>query len=140
MDLAGSDGDAYDCDLLIAGSGAAGLTAAITAHALGLRPMVIEKSPWVMGDADRLIKIAMYGLMGPIEVNGKKYDGQVPMTPFGGMLNDAEVAAVLTYVRNSFGNAAAPIQPEEVQKIRAQQPGRMMLYNAEELLKEHPMK
>jgi hypothetical protein len=45
----------------------------------------IEKSPWVTGDADRLIKLAMYGLMGPLEINGKKYDDQVPMTPFGGM-------------------------------------------------------
>jgi mono/diheme cytochrome c family protein len=100
----------------------------------------LATSRWVTEDAERLIKLTLYGLTGPIEVNGKKYDGQVPMTPFGGMLNDAEVAAVLTYVRNSFGNAAAPIQPEEVQKVRAQQPGRMMLYNAEELLKEHPMK
>ena len=100
----------------------------------------LATSPWVTDDTERLIKLTLYGLTGPLEVNGKKYDGQVPMTPFGGMLNDAEVAAVLTYVRNSFGNAAAPIQPEEVQKVRAKQPGRMMLYNTEELLKEHPMK
>ena len=100
----------------------------------------IEKSPWVMDDADRLIKIALYGLMGPIEVNGKKYDGQVPMTPFGGMLKDDEIAAVLTFVRNSFGNQADPIQPAQVAKIRAANPGRMMFYNSIELLKEHPMK
>lgn len=49
MNLAGSADDEYDCDLLIAGSGAAGLTAAITAHALGLRPMIIEKSGWIGG-------------------------------------------------------------------------------------------
>jgi mono/diheme cytochrome c family protein/glucose/arabinose dehydrogenase len=100
----------------------------------------LTTSPWVTEDAERLIKLTLYGLTGPLEVNGQKYDGQVPMTPFGGMLNDAEIAAVLTYVRNSFGNAAAPIQPEAVQKVRAQQPGRMMLYSTEELLKEHPMK
>lgn len=108
----------------------------------GLSPAFppLATSPWVTDDAERLIKLTLYGLTGPLEVNGKKYDGQVPMTPFGGMLNDVEVAAVLTYVRNSFGNAAAPVQPEAVQKVRAQQPGRMMLYNTEELLKEHPMK
>ncbi|MEY4482895.1 MAG: hypothetical protein RL693_347, partial [Verrucomicrobiota bacterium] len=99
----------------------------------------LEKSPWVGGDPDRLIKIAMYGLMGPIEVAGKKYDGQVPMTPFAGMLKDDEVAAVLTFVRNSFGNQADPIQPKQVEKIRAANPGRMMFYNTQELLKEHPM-
>ena len=52
-------------------------------------------SPWVTEDSERLIKLTLYGLTGPLEVNGKKYDGQVPMTPFGGMLNDNDVAAVL---------------------------------------------
>ena len=75
-----------------------------------------------------------------IEINGKKYDGQVPMTPFAGMLNDNEMAALLTYVRNSFGNKAEPVQAGEVQKVRAATKGRVMFYNAEELLKEHPMK
>ena len=100
----------------------------------------IENSPWVAGDKDRLIKLSMYGLMGPMEVNGKKYDGQVPMTPFGGMLNDEEMAAVLTYVRNSFGNKAEPIQPSEVKKVRTANKDRVMFHNAAELLKEHPMK
>ncbi|MBL9189668.1 MAG: ThuA domain-containing protein [Opitutaceae bacterium] len=100
----------------------------------------LEKSPWVAEDKERLIKLTLYGLMGPLEVNGKTYDGQVPMTPFGGMLNDEEIAAVLTYVRNSFGNEAGPVHPEEVQKVRAANPGRMKLYTTEELLKEHPIK
>ena len=99
----------------------------------------LTKNPWVTEDSERLIKLTLYGLMGPFEVNGKKYDGQVPMTPFGGMLNDVEVAAVLTFVRNSFGNEAAPIKAEEVEKVRAKNPGRMMLYTTEELLKEHPL-
>ena len=107
----------------------------------GLAPSFpsIENSPWVAGDKDRLIKVSMYGLMGPLEINGRKYDGQVPMTPFGGLLNDEELASVLTYVRNSFGNKADPIQANEVQKVRAATKGRVMFYNAEELLKEHPM-
>ena len=57
-------------------------------------------TPWVTGNEERLIKIALKGLQGPIEVLGQKYGGQVPMTPFAGLLNDDEVAAVLTYVRN----------------------------------------
>lgn len=100
----------------------------------------LENSEWVAGDPDRLIKIALYGLMGPIEVNGKKYDGQVPMTPFGGLLSDNELAAVLTYVRNSFGNKAAPITPAAIDKVREANPGRAMLYNSADLLKEHPLK
>ncbi len=94
----------------------------------------IEKSPWVTDDKERLIKLTLYGLMGPLEINGKKYDGQVPMTPFGGMLKDDEVAAVLTFVRNSFGNQAEPVQPAEVKKVRDANPGRMMFMQTEELL------
>jgi mono/diheme cytochrome c family protein/glucose/arabinose dehydrogenase/lysophospholipase L1-like esterase len=100
----------------------------------------IENSPWVTEDADRLIKLTLYGLIGPMEVNGKKYDGLVPMTPFGGMLKDEEIASVLTFVRNSFGNKADPIEAGQVKKVRDANPGRMMFYNTEELLKEHPMK
>ncbi|GAA5137147.1 hypothetical protein GCM10023213_13460 [Prosthecobacter algae] len=100
----------------------------------------LEKSPWVTGDSDRLIKLAMYGLMGPLEINGKKYDGQVPMTPFAGMLKDDEMAAVLTFVRNSFGNKADPIQPAQVKAIRDANVGRVQFYTTEELLKQHPMK
>jgi mono/diheme cytochrome c family protein/glucose/arabinose dehydrogenase len=100
----------------------------------------IVNSPWVTSDRDRLIKIAMYGLMGPIKVGDKEYNGQVPMTPFGGMLKDEELANVLTFVRNHFGNKADPITPAEVKAVRAANPGRMMLFTTDELLKLHPMK
>ena len=70
------------------------------------------------GNDERLIKIVLKGLMGPIEVNNQKYAGQVPMTPFGGLLNDEEVAAVITYVRNSFGNEASVVTPQQVKKVR----------------------
>ena len=96
-------------------------------------------SKWVLGNEDRLIKLTLKGLYGPIEVAGKKYPGQVPMTPFGGMLKDDEIAAVLTYVRNSFGNKAAPISTEKVKKIRAAIKDKTGFYTPEALLKEHPM-
>ena len=75
----------------------------------------------------------------PIEVLNKEYGGQVPMTPFGGMLNDEEVAAVLTYVRNSFGNKADPVSPETVARIRSAIKDRTGFYSPEELLQEHPL-
>lgn len=107
----------------------------------GLDPAfpTLVKSPWVTGSPERLIKLTLYGLMGPLELNGKKYDGQVPMTPFGGMLKDDEIAAVLTFVRNSFGNQAPPIQAAQVQQVRTTQPGRTTFFTTEELLKEHPL-
>jgi hypothetical protein len=81
----------------------------------------------------------MKGLYGPIEVNGKQYPGQVPMTQYGGMLNDNEMAAVLTYVRNAFGNKAPAVTPEKVKEVRAAIKDKSGFYTPEELLKLHPM-
>jgi mono/diheme cytochrome c family protein/glucose/arabinose dehydrogenase len=99
----------------------------------------LTESYWVTGSEERLIKLTLHGLMGPFEMNGVKYPGQVPMTPFGGLLKDQEIADVLTYVRNSFGNKAAPVTPESVAKVR-QATGVRSFYSPEELLKEHPDK
>jgi mono/diheme cytochrome c family protein len=104
----------------------------------GLPPLV--KSSWVNGDPDRLIKLTLKGLMGPIEVNGRKYPGQVPMTPFEYLLKDDEIASVLTYTRNSFGNKASVIQAEDVAKIRKEVKGFIGLYQPADLLKKHPIR
>jgi mono/diheme cytochrome c family protein len=93
---------------------------------------------WVNGNEERLIKLTLHGLAGPIEVLGEEYPGNVPMTPFGGMLNDEEVAAVLTYVRNAFGNEASPITPEKVGEVRAATQDKNGFYSPAELLEEHP--
>jgi hypothetical protein len=61
------------------------------------------------------------------------------MTPFGGLLDDEEVAAVLTYVRNAFGNRASPVKPETVKAVRAATKERKGFYSPEELLREHPI-
>jgi mono/diheme cytochrome c family protein len=95
---------------------------------------------WVTGDEERLIKLALHGLYGPMDVMGNHYDGQVPMMPFKGLLNDEEIAAVLTYVRNAFGNKASVVQPETVQRVREATKDRNDFYTPDELLKEHPMK
>jgi glucose/arabinose dehydrogenase/mono/diheme cytochrome c family protein len=99
----------------------------------------LSETKWVNGSPDRLIKLTLKGLMGPIEVLGKKYPGQVPMTPFEYMLNDEEIASVLTYVRNSFGNKASPISTDQAGKIRKAYKDKIGLYAPEELLKEHPL-
>lgn len=104
--------------------------------AAGFPPLAGAK--WVTQDEERLIKIALNGLHGPIEVLGQAYPGQVPMTAFGGMLNDKDIAAVLTYVRNSFGNKASAISPEKVKQVREATKGKEGFYSPEELLKEHP--
>jgi mono/diheme cytochrome c family protein/lysophospholipase L1-like esterase len=99
-------------------------------------------TPWVTGSEERLIKIALHGIHGKIEVKGKVYDpekGVPPMTAFGAILNDAELAAVLTYVRNSWGNKAAPVSPDTVKKVRAANKDRSIFWKPEELLKDHPL-
>jgi len=96
-------------------------------------------SIFVYGDPERLIKLTLHGLMGPFELHGKKYDGQVPMTPFGGILNDKEIADVLTYVRNTYGNKASAITPDQVAKVREATKGITGFYQMDQLLKEHPL-
>ena len=100
----------------------------------------IADTKWTQGDPERLIKLTLNGLMGPIEVKGRKYPGQVPMTAFGQLLNDEEIASVLTYVRNSFGNKASAIRPGQVTSVREKSKSKVGLYSPEELLKQHPMK
>lgn len=107
----------------------------------GLAPAFppLEDSIFVTGSPERLIKLTLHGLIGPFEMNGKKYDGQVPMTPFGGMLPDEEIAAVLTYVRNRFGNEATSISPAQVKEVREKTKDMTGLYQVSDLLKEHPL-
>lgn len=88
---------------------------------------------WVTGDPNRLVKLTLDGLIGPLEVLDKEYEGLVPMTPFRGLLTDREVAAVLTFVRNSFGNAAPPVSPELVGEIRRTTRAQSGFYTADEL-------
>ena len=93
-------------------------------------------SDWVLGDKERLIKISMYGLMGEIEVNGVKYNNV--MAPPGippGSLTDEQIANVLTYIRNDWGNSASAVSAEEVAAVRASLEGRapMQMFTAAEL-------
>lgn len=93
-------------------------------------------SDWVLGDKERLIKISMYGLMGEIEVNGVKYNNV--MAPPGippGSLTDDQIANVLTYIRNDWGNSASAVSAKEVATVRASLKGRapMQMFTAAEL-------
>jgi quinoprotein glucose dehydrogenase len=74
-------------------------------------------SEWVNGPEENLIRIQLRGLVGPIRVKGQEYN--IP----GGMAalafqTDEQIAAVLTYMRSSFGNSAPPISPAAVAALR----------------------
>lgn len=74
-------------------------------------------SEWALGSAEIPARIVLNGLQGPITVRGRSFQNE--MSAFGGQLSDAEIAAVLTYERASWGNKAAAVTPELVQKVRA---------------------
>lgn len=98
----------------------------------------IAGTEWVNGDDERLIKLTLKGMLGKITVNGKEYNGA--MTPFESLLNDEEISAVLTYIKNSFGNASGTIQAEQVAKVREAMKDKPGLLNPDELLEEHPLR
>lgn len=88
-------------------------------------------SPWPVDDPGVPTRIVLGGLQGPIEVLGTTYQGVMPA--FGAQLGDAEVAAVLTHVRASFGNQAGPITPEQVAAVRKEIADRKDAWTADEL-------
>ena len=83
------------------------------------------------GDEAKVVRIVLHGLTGPVEVAGETYSGMMP--PWGGVLKDPELAAVLTYVRSAWGNKAAPVSPATVAAIRAATASRTTPWTAAEL-------
>jgi len=102
----------------------------------------LVKTEWVAGDPTRFIKIVLKGLYGPMSLHGKEYGpekGTPPMTAFGGLLKDDELAAVVSYVRQSFGNDASIVTPDQVKAVREATNARQQFYMVDEILKEHPI-
>lgn len=75
-------------------------------------------SRFVVGDPEYTTSILLLGLQGEVEVAGTAYNGVMPS--FAADLGDAEIAAVLTHVRTSFGNDAGPVTEEQVATRRAE--------------------
>jgi mono/diheme cytochrome c family protein len=63
--------------------------------------------------------ILINGLQGPVTVRGQDFDGAMPPYGVGIEMSDAEVAAVLTYVRSSWGNRASAVSAEDVAEARS---------------------
>jgi mono/diheme cytochrome c family protein len=102
------------------------------ANGQGLAPTFppLAGSEWVLGSEERLIRIILHGLEGPIKVKGVDY-GLVPMPPQGPVLNSLRVAAVATYVRQEWGNNAPPVTQAKVEEIRSKEGNRPMWKAAE---------
>lgn len=94
-------------------------------------------SDWVIAPKpDRIIRNVLHGMTGPISINGKPFATAAPlMPPQGAALSDKQIADVLTYVRNSWGNKASAVTPEEVKAIRDVEKARTAMWTEAELLK-----
>ena len=100
-------------------------------------------SEFVTGDARRVIAIPLKGINGPLKVGAIVFPG--PMIPPALMFpavinNDKNLADVLNFIRNSWGNIAEVISPEMVAKVRAEFAGRPEPWTEAELLKFPPAK
>jgi mono/diheme cytochrome c family protein len=99
---------------------------------LGLPPVFppLANAPIVAGNPELPVKFILQGLMGPITVNGMTYNSMMP--PVAGV-SDADIADVLTYVRQSFGNQANAVTADQVKDIRAATAGRTTMWTTAEL-------
>jgi mono/diheme cytochrome c family protein len=88
------------------------------ADGLGVQRMnpPLNQTTYVLGDKTRLISIVLNGFSEDVEINGERYSNTMPAHDF---LKDDEIANVLTYIRNSFGNKASVITVADVKKVRA---------------------
>jgi mono/diheme cytochrome c family protein len=99
----------------------------------------LANSEWVTGSEERLVRVLLHGLTGPITVAGQPYGGpgSAPMPSFGPggttPWSDDNIAAVLTYIRQEWGNSAPPITPERVAEIRTRVGPRGTAWTAAEL-------
>lgn len=76
----------------------------------------LVKTEYVLGDKTRLIGILLNGLNEDVEINGEYYANPMPSQA---ALKDQEIADILSYVRNSFGNKASTVSAAEVAAVRA---------------------
>ena len=77
----------------------------------------LTRTKWTLGSKAVLIHQVLNGSHGTVEIDGDTFHNTMP--PLGQALTDQQVADVLTYVRNNFGNKASAVTPAEVKNVRA---------------------
>jgi mono/diheme cytochrome c family protein len=89
-------------------------------------------SEWVLGSEKRVAAIVLKGLIGPVKVKGATFNGV--MAPWEAALSDKKIAAVLTYVRQEWGNKAGEIAPAQIAAARKEFAARKTSWSEAELL------
>lgn len=93
-------------------------------------------SEWVLGSEERVVSIVLHGLKGPVHVKGVQF-GAAAMPAFGQVAgsgynwSDDKIAAVLTYIRQEWGNSASPISAQKVTELRNKEASRAEWTEAE---------
>jgi mono/diheme cytochrome c family protein len=90
----------------------------------------LDGSDWLTGDPGVPVRIVTGGLQGPVKVGGKDFNAAMPAHVD---LDDRKVSDVLTYVRQSWSNDAAPVTPAQVKEIRERYKGHTAPWTAAEL-------
>jgi mono/diheme cytochrome c family protein len=97
----------------------------------GLAPPLVG-SEWVAGPEQRLVRIVLNGLRGPIKVKKQTFELDMPAL---GILEDEQIATVLTYIRNEWGHSFPPVSTNTVKRVRDETADRSDAWTQEELLK-----
>jgi mono/diheme cytochrome c family protein/glucose/arabinose dehydrogenase len=98
----------------------------------------LNKSEWVIGNKERLISIVLYGLTGPVKINGHVYEApeisaDMPGIGHSDEISDDDVAQVLSFIRGSWENNAGKIKLDEVAKVRKKYGDREKAFTIAEL-------
>ncbi|MGZ8939635.1 MAG: DUF7133 domain-containing protein, partial [Limisphaerales bacterium] len=97
----------------------------------GLAPPLVD-SDWVTGSPERLARIVLHGVRGPLNVKGKTWELEMPSVA---ILSDQEIASMLTYIRREWGHSASAITPDFIAKVRKETESREESWTEPELLK-----
>lgn len=95
----------------------------------------LAASEWVVGDDQKLAMLLLHGMQGPVEVNGKKYDAPeiLPEMPSFSTLQNEDIAAIATYIRNAWGNTGGEVTSRTVGSVRFRTQGKVTPWKASEL-------
>jgi mono/diheme cytochrome c family protein len=98
----------------------------------------LNQSEWVTGNKDKLISIVLFGLTGPVKVNGHVYQtpevsGDMPGIGYDKDMPSEDIAQLLSYIRRSWRNNADKVTTEEVNKVRTKLTGREKAFTEAEL-------
>ena len=85
------------------------------------------------GSTERLIRIALHGVQGPIEVSGSRYRHPEVMPGLGLALKDQQIADVLSYIRTAWGGKSQ-VEEHDVKRVRTEHKDRVLPWNVKELL------